>query len=193
MSGPSVVIMKLLINSSMLVRTLPSRAWRACTRRVVPGEWQAGHEIASRCRCVFGSHCACVAATYCDWSAVPEPVQVVEFHDDATGQHTRRVGELTVAIAQHLSQTGKLIQIYSDAELFEARRPKYPAVISEIDGTVQFGATGGDPDRIGVDTDVVHAFGYRYVLPVRFGGRHFEVGGEAPCVNLCWEECVSLR
>jgi len=30
--------------------------------------------------------------------------------------------ELTVAIAQHLSQTGKLIQIYSDSELFEARR-----------------------------------------------------------------------
>ena len=30
--------------------------------------------------------------------------------------------ELTIAIAQHLSQTGKLIQIYSDAELFEARR-----------------------------------------------------------------------
>lgn len=30
--------------------------------------------------------------------------------------------ELTVAIAQHLSQTGKLIQIYSDAELFEARK-----------------------------------------------------------------------
>ena len=30
--------------------------------------------------------------------------------------------ELTVAIAQHLSQTGKLIQIYTDAELFEARR-----------------------------------------------------------------------
>ena len=30
--------------------------------------------------------------------------------------------ELTIAIAQHLSQTGKLIQIYSDAELFEARK-----------------------------------------------------------------------
>jgi hypothetical protein len=30
--------------------------------------------------------------------------------------------ELTIAIAQHLSQTGKLIQIYSDSELFEARR-----------------------------------------------------------------------
>lgn len=30
--------------------------------------------------------------------------------------------ELTVAIAQHLSRTGKLIQIYSDAELFEARK-----------------------------------------------------------------------
>ena len=30
--------------------------------------------------------------------------------------------ELTVAIAQHLSQTGKLIQIYSDAEIFHARR-----------------------------------------------------------------------
>ncbi|HUP96444.1 MAG TPA: hypothetical protein VM073_00810 [Usitatibacter sp.] len=30
--------------------------------------------------------------------------------------------ELTIAIAQHLSQTGKLIQIYSDAELYEARR-----------------------------------------------------------------------
>jgi len=30
--------------------------------------------------------------------------------------------ELTVAIAQHLSQTGKLIQIYSDAELFAQRR-----------------------------------------------------------------------
>ena len=30
--------------------------------------------------------------------------------------------ELTIAIAQHLSQTGKLIQIYSDADLFEARR-----------------------------------------------------------------------
>ena len=31
--------------------------------------------------------------------------------------------ELTIAIAQHLSQTGKLIQIYTDAELFEARKP----------------------------------------------------------------------
>ena len=30
--------------------------------------------------------------------------------------------ELTIAIAQHLSQTGKLIQIYSDAELYEARK-----------------------------------------------------------------------
>lgn len=29
--------------------------------------------------------------------------------------------ELTVAIAQHLSQTGNLIQIYTDRELFEAR------------------------------------------------------------------------
>jgi hypothetical protein len=33
-----------------------------------------------------------------------------------------RTVELTIAIAQHLSQTGKLIQIYTDAELFEARR-----------------------------------------------------------------------
>ncbi len=30
--------------------------------------------------------------------------------------------ELTVAIAQHLSQTGRLIQIYSDDELFQARK-----------------------------------------------------------------------
>ena len=30
--------------------------------------------------------------------------------------------QLTVAIAQHLSNTGKLIQIYTDAELFEARK-----------------------------------------------------------------------
>lgn len=30
--------------------------------------------------------------------------------------------ELTVAIAQHLSQTGKLIQIYSDEEIYEARK-----------------------------------------------------------------------
>ena len=30
--------------------------------------------------------------------------------------------ELTVAIAQHLSDTGKLIQIYSDPELYHARR-----------------------------------------------------------------------
>ncbi len=30
--------------------------------------------------------------------------------------------ELSIAIAQHLSQTGKLIQIYSDGELYEARR-----------------------------------------------------------------------
>lgn len=30
--------------------------------------------------------------------------------------------QLTIAIAQHLSKTGRLIQIYSDAELFEARR-----------------------------------------------------------------------
>lgn len=29
--------------------------------------------------------------------------------------------------------------------------------------------TGGEPDRIGVERDAVHAFGYRYVLPVRFG------------------------
>jgi hypothetical protein len=34
--------------------------------------------------------------------------------------------ELTVAIAQHLSQTGRLIQIYSDEELFEARRRQPP-------------------------------------------------------------------
>jgi hypothetical protein len=32
--------------------------------------------------------------------------------------------ELTIAIAQHLSQTGKLIQIYSDREVFEARKPQ---------------------------------------------------------------------
>lgn len=30
--------------------------------------------------------------------------------------------ELTIAIAQHLSQTGKLIQIYSDSELYDARK-----------------------------------------------------------------------
>ena len=30
--------------------------------------------------------------------------------------------ELTIAIAQHLSRTGKLIQIYSDREVFEARK-----------------------------------------------------------------------
>ena len=30
--------------------------------------------------------------------------------------------ELTMAIAQHLSQTGRLIQIYTDADLFEARK-----------------------------------------------------------------------
>jgi hypothetical protein len=30
--------------------------------------------------------------------------------------------ELTVAIAQHLSDTGKLIQIYSDPELYQARK-----------------------------------------------------------------------
>jgi hypothetical protein len=30
--------------------------------------------------------------------------------------------ELTVAIAQHLSRTGKLIQIYSDRQVFEARK-----------------------------------------------------------------------
>ena len=44
-------------------------------------------------------------------------------------EHLRRVSvlvgskamELTVAIAQHFSQTGNLIQLYSDRELFEAR------------------------------------------------------------------------
>ncbi len=30
--------------------------------------------------------------------------------------------ELTIAIAQHLSQTGRLIQIYSDADIYVARR-----------------------------------------------------------------------
>jgi hypothetical protein len=35
---------------------------------------------------------------------------------------TSKTVELTVAIAQHLSQTGKLIQIYTDAELFGTRR-----------------------------------------------------------------------
>ena len=30
--------------------------------------------------------------------------------------------ELTVAIVQHFSQTGKLIQIYTDPEMFESRR-----------------------------------------------------------------------
>jgi hypothetical protein len=35
--------------------------------------------------------------------------------------------ELTIAIAQHLSQTGKLIQIYSDAELFRSRRQAPPS------------------------------------------------------------------
>lgn len=34
---------------------------------------------------------------------------------------------LTVAIAQHLSQTGNLIQIYSDRELFEAAKAKATA------------------------------------------------------------------
>jgi hypothetical protein len=32
-----------------------------------------------------------------------------------------KVVKLTVAIAQHLSRTGNLIQIYSDAEIFESR------------------------------------------------------------------------
>ncbi len=31
--------------------------------------------------------------------------------------------ELTIAIAKHLSETGKLIQIYSDAQLYESRKP----------------------------------------------------------------------
>jgi hypothetical protein len=35
-----------------------------------------------------------------------------------------KVVYLTVAIAQHLSRTGNLIQIYSDPETFEARLPK---------------------------------------------------------------------
>lgn len=34
-----------------------------------------------------------------------------------------KVVQLTVAIAQHLSRTGNLIQIYSDPELFAARAP----------------------------------------------------------------------
>jgi hypothetical protein len=46
-----------------------------------------------------------------------------------TREHLKRVSvlvgskaiELTVAIAQHLSQTGNLIQIYTDRELFESR------------------------------------------------------------------------
>ena len=29
--------------------------------------------------------------------------------------------------------------------------------------------SGGDPSRLGIDGDDVHGFGYRYVLPVRFG------------------------
>jgi hypothetical protein len=44
-------------------------------------------------------------------------------------EHLKRVSvlvgskaiELTVAIAQHLSQTGNLVQIYTDRELFDAR------------------------------------------------------------------------
>ena len=32
--------------------------------------------------------------------------------------------ELTVAIAKHLSETGNLIQIYSDPSLFEARKAR---------------------------------------------------------------------
>lgn len=32
--------------------------------------------------------------------------------------------ELTIAIAKHLSETGNLIQIYTDAALFEARKAK---------------------------------------------------------------------
>jgi len=32
--------------------------------------------------------------------------------------------ELTIAIAKHLSETGKLIQIYSDAQLYASRKPK---------------------------------------------------------------------
>ena len=32
--------------------------------------------------------------------------------------------KLTIAIAQHLSQTGKLIQIYTDADLYAARKKK---------------------------------------------------------------------
>ena len=35
-----------------------------------------------------------------------------------------KVVHLTVAIAQHLSRTGNLIQIYSDPEIFAARLPK---------------------------------------------------------------------
>ena len=35
-----------------------------------------------------------------------------------------KVVYLTVAIAQHLSRTGNLSQIYSDPEIFEARLPK---------------------------------------------------------------------
>ena len=35
---------------------------------------------------------------------------------------TSKTVELTIAIAQHLSRTGKLIQIYSDREVFEARK-----------------------------------------------------------------------
>jgi hypothetical protein len=32
-----------------------------------------------------------------------------------------KVLQLTVAIAQHLSRTGNLIQIYSDAEIFSSK------------------------------------------------------------------------
>src|SRR5205085_2854062 len=72
---------------------------------------------------------------------------MIEIHDDA-GAKLREVvvavgAQVTVRDGEALEAGGTLAEIARGlpriAEVFEARRPKDPAVITEVDGTVRFG------------------------------------------------------
>ena len=97
---------------------------------------------------------------------------VREFDDqERTERHQVKAGDLLSRIPRSLGQTrditGGLPRV---AELFEARKPRDPAVVTEIDGLVQIGGIARRSRRIVVHADDGHE--REYLIPQ---GRHLSV------------------
>jgi DNA-directed RNA polymerase subunit beta' len=84
---------------------------------------------------------------------------------------TVREGDILIKIPRETGRskdiTGGLPRV---AELFEARRPKDPAVVSEVDGIVEFGGTERGNRKLIVRDD--QGAGHEYLIPL---GKHLRV------------------